>query len=245
MRRPSPALVIAIIALAGSWGGPAVAQSLIGSADVRNNSLTHRDIKNRGLIGSDVRSNSLTGRVVAGLSGRDIRADSLDGSDIDETTLTEVARAASAATAERATTAATADALAGARVQKVLYARLVNDETATVLETAGLRIRARCTAGGALAVDAVPANSNGGVLHVSASRPDGNNTATLQAADNDLRGTDVVNVLPAGADDVVGTVAWYAPTGETLTIDYLAQDGLGAGRGYQCLFAGTAVHGTA
>ena len=35
------------------------------------------------------------------------------------------------------------------------------------------------------------------------------------------------------------------PPGEPLTIDYLALDALGAGRGSPCLCAGTAVHGTA
>ena len=237
MRRPSPALVIAVIALAGSWGGPAVAQSLIGSKDVRNNSLTHRDIKDRALRGSDLRSNTITGRLAHNLTGRDVFGDSLDGSDIDEETLAEVPRASSAGTA---------DALAGVRVQKVLYARLVNEETTTVVEAAGLRLQARCSDVGTLAVSAIPANSNGGVLRASSTRiqPNGT-TATVAAADNDLRGSDTVNVLPAGADNVTGTLTWYAPNNETLTIDFLAQQGLGAARGYQCLFAGTAVHGTA
>jgi hypothetical protein len=248
MRRPSPAIVIAVLALAGTWGGPAVAAQLIGSREVRDGSLTARDVKDRSLLGRDMKSNTLTGRVVAGLSGRDVLDDSLDGSDIDESTLGEVPRAAGAGTADtatRATTAGSADALTSARVTRVLYARPVNDETATVLDEGGLRLRARCTAGGALSVEAVASNSSGGVVHVSASRPSANGAVAEAAADNDLRAADVVDVLPAGADNVTGALAWYAPSGETITIDYLAQQGLGAARGYQCLFAGTAVHGTA
>ena len=219
-------MVIAVLALVGAWGGTAVAAGLIGSSDIRDRSLR----------GRDVRSNTLTGRVVSGLSGRDIRRDSLDGTNIDESTLAEVPRAAGAGVAE---------SLTGARVSRVLYARMVDAETVTVLDAGGLKLQARCTGDGELAVEALPSNSNGGVLHISATRPASNTAVTSVATDNDLRGGDVVNVLPAGADNTTGTLAWYAPSGDTITIDYLGQDGLGTGRGYQCLFAGTAVHGTA
>jgi hypothetical protein len=109
-----------------------------------------------------------------------------------------------------------------------------------VLEVGGLRVRARCGSGGALSVEAVASNSTGGVVHVTA----GSGSATATAADNDLRAADIVNVIPAGADNASGTLSWYSPAGDTITVDYLAQDGLGAARGYQCLFAGTAIHAT-
>src|SRR4051794_29116851 len=241
MRRPSPALVIALLALAGAWGGPAVASSLIGTKDVRNGSLTTHDVKDRTLRGKDVRSNTLTGRVISGLSGRDIRPDALDGSNIDESTLGEVPRATaagSAANATRADSAARADALTGARVVRIAYAQPVSADTTPVLDEGGLRIRARCGSGGALAVEAVASGSTGGVVHVTASA----GSSTTTASDNDLRAADIVNVIPAGADGASGTLSWYSPSGDTITLDYLAQDGLGAARGYQCLFAGTAVH---
>jgi hypothetical protein len=235
MHRPSPALVIALLALVGSWGGPAVAAQLIGSKQVRDESLKSRDIKDRSLLGRDLQSNTLTGRVIKGLSSRDILRDSLDGTTIDESSLDEV---------PRATTAGTADALKGAHVARIAYARLVNPDTTTLLDEGGLALHARCDGAGALTVEAVASGSEAGIVHVSATAGAANSTTTASASDNDLRAGDSVNVIPAGASNATGTLSFYATSGDTITMDYLAQDGLGAARGYQCLFSGTAVHGT-
>ncbi len=242
MRRPSPALVIALLALAGAWGGPAVAAQLIGSKDVRNNSLTNRDIKDRSLLGRDVKSNALTGRTIKGLSSRDIVREGLDGSVIDESSLTEVPRAAIAG---RADGAALADAVKGSRVVRVAYAQLASDATTPVLDEGGLRLDARCTASGDLTVTATASGpTTGGVAHVTATAGSPNSTTTAAASDNDLRAGDALDVIPAGATNASGTLTFFSPAGDTVTLDYLAQDGLGAARGYQCVFAGTAVHGT-
>jgi hypothetical protein len=234
MRRPSPALVIAVIALAGAWGGPAVAQSLIGSAEVKNNSLTSRDIKNRSLKGRDLKSNTITGRVVKGLSGADIVDDGLDGTDIEEGSLGQVPRAGSAAYAD------TAGTVNGARVARVNYARLVNAETTTLLDEGGLRIEARCTGAGTLDVHAVPTEAGSGLVRATATRPAG----TSAVADNDFRLGDQITLTPGGSDQASGALTWSSPTGVAITVTYLAQDGLAAARGYQCAFAGTAVHAT-
>jgi hypothetical protein len=242
MRRPSPALVIALLALAGSWGGPAVAAQLIGSKQVKDNSLTARDVKDRSLRGRDMRSNTLTGRTIKGLSSRDIVREGLDGSVIDEPSLSEVPRAA---TAGRADAATTADAVKGARIVRIAYAQLTGGETSTVLDEGGLAIRARCAAPGTLTVDTTAGGGgSGGVVHVTATAGGANSTTTAASSDNDLRAGDALDVIPAGASHATGTLSWYSPAGDTITLDYLAQDGLGAARGYQCLFTGTAVHAT-
>ncbi len=78
--RPSPALVIAILALIVAASGSAVADGvsaaarLITGKQVKNSSLTGADIKNSSLRGSDIRNSSLT--------GADIRNGSLTLSDI-------------------------------------------------------------------------------------------------------------------------------------------------------------------
>ena len=74
MRRPSPALVLSIIAIVIACAGSAGAAVLV----------TSKTIKDRSIRGKDVRSNTLTGRTIKGLSGRDVIRDGLDGSDIDE-----------------------------------------------------------------------------------------------------------------------------------------------------------------
>jgi hypothetical protein len=63
MRRPSPALVVAVIALivalgGSSWAAPV--RQLITGKDVRNSSLTGADVRNSTLTGRDVRNGSLT-----------------------------------------------------------------------------------------------------------------------------------------------------------------------------------------
>jgi hypothetical protein len=60
LRRPSPALVVSIIALVVACAGSATAATLIGSSQVRNNSLTSNDVKNRSLRGTDLRNGTLT-----------------------------------------------------------------------------------------------------------------------------------------------------------------------------------------
>jgi hypothetical protein len=58
-RRPSPALVISLIALFVSLGGTGYAAIKITGKNVKNGSLTGKDIKNSSLAGGDVRNHSL------------------------------------------------------------------------------------------------------------------------------------------------------------------------------------------
>ena len=237
MRRPSPALVVAFLALLGAWGGPAVAKKLITSSD----------IKDRSIQGRDIRSNTVTGRIVKNLSARDLLPDSLDGSVIDESQLGQVpsaAQAGHAASADSATHAATADGVQGMHVARIAYARLVNTDNTPVYDEGGLRLQARCSGSGALDVDAVASASDNDVVHVSATAQGSGSTSTQTAvsSDNDLRPGQIVDALPAGAQGATGTISFWNPTGDTVTVTYLAQENLGAARGYQCLFSGTAVH---
>ena len=61
MRRPSPALVLALIALmvALAGTGTAARQALLTGRDVKDNSLTGADIRNNSLRGADIRNGSL------------------------------------------------------------------------------------------------------------------------------------------------------------------------------------------
>lgn len=244
MRWPSPALVLAAIAVAGAWVGPAVAAKLIGSRDVRNNSLTTADIRDRTLTSRDIKSNSLTGRVVANLSGRDIIDDGLDGSDIDERTLEAVGSARRADAADRAAhadTATTAENLNGVRVQRIAYARPVSAEATTALDLGGLRLTARCTGAGVLAVSAATTT----VGFVRTTTAGAGNAAAAYAEDDDFRPGDAFDLLPGADDDVSGTLSYYAGDGGVVTVTYMAESAVAASRGFACLFAGTATYAAA
>jgi hypothetical protein len=93
--RPSPAMIVALIALFVALGGVSygVATGSIDSREIKNNSVRSDDVRNRSL------------------SGRDIRLNTLGGAEIRESLLRQVpsaARADSATSARSATNAANA-----------------------------------------------------------------------------------------------------------------------------------------
>jgi hypothetical protein len=63
-RRPSGAMIIALVALFVALGGTAVAKVLITGASVKNHSLTGTDVKNGSIKGANVANNTLTGKQI-------------------------------------------------------------------------------------------------------------------------------------------------------------------------------------
>jgi hypothetical protein len=59
IRRPSPAMIVAAIALASSLTGTATATGLLTGAKIRDGSVTHKDIRDRTLTGRDIRDRSI------------------------------------------------------------------------------------------------------------------------------------------------------------------------------------------
>jgi hypothetical protein len=131
-RRPSHATIVAYLALFVALGGSAYAAATIGSAQVIDNSLQSRDLRDNaavrsqdvvndnvtggGLRSSDIRNNSLTSADVASLTGADVSDNSLTGKQINEETLGKVPDAQHAAVAgfaADADAASNADALDG------------------------------------------------------------------------------------------------------------------------------------
>ena len=61
-RRPSPSMVVALIALFVSLGGVSFgAATLISGKQIKNNTVGTKDLKNNDIRGKDVRTNTLTG----------------------------------------------------------------------------------------------------------------------------------------------------------------------------------------
>jgi hypothetical protein len=59
MRKPSPAILIALVALFVALGGPATAAKLINGKKLRNNSVTSAKIRNHTLSAADIRRSTL------------------------------------------------------------------------------------------------------------------------------------------------------------------------------------------
>ena len=82
-QRPSPALVISLVALFASLGGVSygLATGSVNSREILNNTVRSKDVRNETVKGKDVRDDSLT------------------GAEVDESTLGQVPSAATAGTA--------------------------------------------------------------------------------------------------------------------------------------------------
>jgi hypothetical protein len=74
-RKPSPAMIVAMIALFVALGGGATAGILITGADIQDGSITGNDIRNNSILSRDVRNGQLTGNDIRNNSvlSRDIR----------------------------------------------------------------------------------------------------------------------------------------------------------------------------
>jgi hypothetical protein len=105
-RRPSPALVISMIALFVSLSGVSygVATGFIDSREIKNNEVRSLDIRNNQIRTRDLRNNEVRGIDIRNstVQGRDVALNTLTGDDVKEDTLGKVP---SAASADSATTA--------------------------------------------------------------------------------------------------------------------------------------------
>ena len=105
-RRPSPAMVVALIALFVAMGGVSygVATGSIDGREIKNSTIKTGDLRNNDIRGTDIRRGTIT--------GSDVGSNALSGADISESSLGKVAsasRADSATTANSAGTANTAN----------------------------------------------------------------------------------------------------------------------------------------
>jgi hypothetical protein len=101
-RRPSPALIVALLALFVALGGSSYAAVKIGARDIQRGAVGTRAIANNSIRSADIRN--------ATVSGTDVKDDSLTNADIDNANLS----AKSAETAARATTATSASTASNA-----------------------------------------------------------------------------------------------------------------------------------
>jgi hypothetical protein len=90
---PSPAMVVALVALFAALGGSAYALTVTG-ANIRNGSITGADVKNRSLRGTKFQLNSIGGNAIkpsalksGSFPGRVLQANSVTGGQINESTL--------------------------------------------------------------------------------------------------------------------------------------------------------------
>jgi hypothetical protein len=116
-RRPSPALIVALIALFVSLSGVSygVATGFIDSREIKNNEVRSLDIRNNQVRSIDLRNNEVRGRDIRNstVQSRDIAINGVTGEDVKEDTLQKVP---SALLADSATTATSADSVSTLKI---------------------------------------------------------------------------------------------------------------------------------
>lgn len=120
--RPSPAMIVALIALCMSMTGAGYAASQITGKQIKNSSVTGKDIKDNSLTGSDITESKLAKVPSAGTADN----------------------ATTANNAGNANHAATADNIGGQTIKKIYFNAPINTPTTTVFEGGGLKITADC-----------------------------------------------------------------------------------------------------
>lgn len=246
-RRPSPALVIALIALFVSLSGVAygVATGSIDSREIKNNAVRSRDLRNNDIRSKDVRNNEIRGRDIRNstVRSRDVALNTLTGDDINESRLGKVPSAASADTAAAAvsaTSAGNASTVGGLAVRKFFAKQPVNTPASEVLRGDAFILRAGCNAGGnpILQIDGLP----GGPSTNLAVQGAGGAAGAFHLTDPILSPGDNQSLL-GGATSAAGTAVVSITDGRVATIAYAA-DGTNAfaGEGV-CASRGTVTSG--
>jgi hypothetical protein len=218
-RLPSPALVIACVALFVSLGGVsyALATGSVDSRELRNNTIRSKDVRNNTLRTFDVRNNEVRGFDIRNstVQGRDVAFNTLTGADISEEDLGKVPSAGAA------DIAGTAGSVAGIGMRRFNYAAQAGSGFVEILNFGGLRLEAQCVAPMDLEVRGFPADANS---ELSSSFP----------------------MPPAGllvGDEGAGLIAMAAPNGSVVTVQALAVEGGVHGTTNDCGFFGIAEAG--
>jgi hypothetical protein len=149
MRKPSPALIVACVALFCSLGGVSygVATGFIDSREIKNNTIRAKDIRNGQVTSADLRNDNVTGADVSESSLGKVPSAASADSAAKATNATNATNAAKAGVAGHATTASNAsnaDAVGGVR-ERGIDVRLNAGTTAReVFSYGGLRIVMDC-----------------------------------------------------------------------------------------------------
>jgi hypothetical protein len=229
-RRPSPALVIACIALFLSLGGVSygVATGFIDSRELKDNTVRSRDVRNNTLRTFDIRNNEVRGFDIrnSSIQGRDVAFDTLTGDDISEEDLGKVPSAGAA------DTATTAGSVGGIGMARILYSGEQGSDFTEVLNLGGLKLEAQCTPTGDLEVRANPASADSEISGPAVDDTD------FDPGDNRI----VVD--PAPGNDRA-QIAFAAASGGVVNVEALTSEQLNGVRGTtdDCGFFGVAQAG--
>jgi hypothetical protein len=228
-RRPSPAMVVALIALFVSLSGVSygVATGFIDSREIKNNEVRSLDVRNNEIRTRDLRNNDVRGIDIRNstVNGRDVALNTLTGVDINESSLDKVPSAAAADTATSATTAGSANAVGGITMARIDYAGETGGPFVEILNLGGLRLEARCVGGPAMEVRANPvAAANSEISSdFGLGLGFGNDNIDFDPGDNTL--------VFDGGGNTSGQIAYAGSDGAIVTVEAITREDMNGVRG--------------
>jgi hypothetical protein len=251
-RRPSPAFVIACVALFVSLGGVsyAVATGSIDSRELKNNSVRSKDVRNNTLRTFDIRNNEVRGFDIRNstVQGRDVAFNTLTGADISESSLTKVPSAATADSAGIAFSAGNANTVGGMSVRKIFAKQAVGTGVTEIFRGDGFALEASCSGAAAgLQLDGVAGAAETNATWQVANQSDEHDFAAdadLNAGDDHtLVNTDVAPGGVVAGQRSIAHVTVSTTGGGVTTVQIAAQDSPAFQGEAVCAFRGTAVSG--
>jgi hypothetical protein len=234
-RRPSPALVIALIALFVSLSGVSygVATGFIDSREIKNNEVRSLDIRNNQIRTRDLRNNEIRGIDIRNstVQSRDIALNAVTGEDVKEDTLQKVPSALLADSATSATTAGSVSTL------KVIALTTVAEGAQPVtLATQGpLTLKGECATGTLPQLTVSTTESNSAAAAEGSTGVTGTPDADIDSTEGDVTIAEFSGGMAIRAYGVADISA-FAPSGKGFTGEFgLFRDSSGAGA---CRFHG-------
>jgi hypothetical protein len=227
-RRPSPSMIVALVALSVAMAGTATA--LPGRARVKKDDISRAavrsvHIKSRAVQSKHIKSRAVTRSKIAkrAVSSSEVGQDALTGSNIVESSLSTV---------PTATNATNASEVNGRSVEKIAFIVGAGTPATTVLSLNGLTLNAACSAGPVLSVTANTAVSG---AFIRSGGAQAGPAAFYNAADAFNIGDSFAVLGPTGTDKE-GTLTYARSDGEVVTATFLAEQ-----TATGCVFAGTAT----
>jgi hypothetical protein len=253
---PSPAAILACIALLVSLGGVSYAATVlpknsVGAAQLRKGAVTAAKVGTDAINSGKVKDGTVT--------GADALDNSLTGADVNESTLDQVPSAATAGSANTANSASSADtagfatnagAVNGAKLRRLAFDLLPND-SATVLSENGLNLALACTGGGKGILTATTSVADSDLYYWGYDTDRGNGSEAGIAGSDQENGAfelgetvDISAVVGLGdADTAQGQIDYYHPPGVSggVTVHYVINSFVSVDGDPHCQFSGFAI----
>ncbi len=224
-RRPSPAMVVALVALSVALAGTATA--LPGRSTVKKDDIARAAVRAKHIYSKAVRTKHIRARNVtrSKISRRAIDSDlvgvdALTGQNIVESSLSSVPNSSK---------------VNGRSVEKIAFVAGPGTASTQVLNLNGLAVSAACSAGPVLDVTAGTTVA-GALIHAGGTHGAAGPYYTADDAFNPGELFGVLQNAVTGSTDLRGTLTYVRPDGEVVTVDFMAQE-----RAAGCVFAGTAI----